>query len=80
MKNTLELFSPELLIWQLTLLLAIVLPSIALINILRNDFKENNKLLWVLAVIFTNLIGVFLYYKFGRLQKIKNSKLHTKMN
>jgi len=52
------------------MILAIILPIIALIDILNNDFKENNKLYWVLVILLTSLIGVLLYYKYGTKQKI----------
>jgi len=46
------------------------LTIIALIDILRSDFKGNNKLIWVLVVIFFNLLGVLLYLAIGRQQKV----------
>jgi heme/copper-type cytochrome/quinol oxidase subunit 4 len=52
------------------MILAIILPIIALIDILRNDFKGNNKLIWILVILFTSLIGVLLYFRFGTKQKI----------
>ncbi len=71
MDNLIESFSPKLFIWQTLIILAIVLPIIALIDILRNDFKDNNKLIWVLVILFTSLIGVLLYFIYGTKQKIK---------
>jgi len=73
MYNLIETFSPKLLIWQTLMILAIVLPIIALIDILRNDFKDNNKLIWVLVILFTSLIGVLLYFKYGTKQKISKN-------
>ncbi len=60
--------------WQwiiiiLTLVL-FLLPIIALIDILKSDFKGNNKLIWVIVVIFLTLPGFILYYAIGRSQKI----------
>jgi len=46
------------------------LTIIALIDILRSDFKGNNKLIWVLVVIFFNLLGILLYLTIGRQQKV----------
>ena len=46
------------------------LSIIALIDILRSDFKGNNKLIWVLVVIFFNLLGILLYLTIGRHQKV----------
>jgi len=63
--------------WIIILLafLGIIPTIIALIDILRNDFKDNNKLIWVLVVLFFNLIGAILYFTIGRKQKIKNQMI-----
>ncbi len=70
MEKTIENFSSGLFIWQTLLILALILPIIALIDILRNDFKDNNKLIWILVILFTNLVGVLLYLIYGTKQKI----------
>ena len=70
MENLIETFSLGLLLWQIILILTIALPIIALIDILRNDFKENNKLIWILVILFTSLVGVLLYFIYGTKQKI----------
>ena len=70
MNVTFENFSLGLLLWQTLMTLTILLPIKALIDILNNDFKENNKLFWVLVILATSLIGVLLYYKYGAKQKI----------
>ena len=64
--------------WQLILIFVtmfvFILPTIiALIDILRNEFTENNKLIWVLVVLFGNLLGAILYFIIGRKQKIQVS-------
>jgi phospholipase D-like protein len=61
--------------WQIALILIIllfvlILPIAALIDILKNKFEGNNKLIWILLIIFLGLIGVLLYYFIGRKQKI----------
>ncbi len=43
---------------------------LALIDILRSDFVGNNKIVWLLAVIFVPFIGAVAYFSFGRQQKI----------
>ena len=43
---------------------------IAFVDILRSDFKGNNKLIWLLAVILVPLIGLIAYFFIGRKQKI----------
>ncbi|WP_372800167.1 PLD nuclease N-terminal domain-containing protein [Lutibacter sp.] len=58
--------------WQLILILcAFLIPIIALIDILRSDFKGNEKLIWVLVILFTSFIGTILYFLIGRNQRIK---------
>ena len=61
--------------WQLILILcAFLIPIIALIDILRSDFKGNEKLIWVLVVLFTSFIGTILYFLIGRNQRIKKDE------
>jgi hypothetical protein len=45
---------------------------IALIDILRSDFQGNDKVLWVLVVIFFPFLGSILYFIIGRSRKIKH--------
>lgn len=52
------------------ILLTILFPVWALIDILRSKFDGNEKLIWVLAVIFTNLVGATLYFLIGKKHKI----------
>jgi len=61
----------EIIILLLGLFL-FVLPVIALVDIIRNEFTGNNKLIWVLIVIFFNILGSILYFIMGKNQKIKN--------
>jgi len=49
--------------------LGIILPIVALIDILRSEFEGINKLIWVLLVIFANIIGAILYLTIGLKQK-----------
>lgn len=58
--------------WQMILLLiGVLIPIIVLIDVLRNDFTKNNKLIWILVILFTGLIGTLLYLMFGTKQKIR---------
>jgi preprotein translocase subunit YajC len=56
-------------------LILIVLPFIfwlwALIDILKNDFKGSNKIVWLLLVIFIPVLGFVLYFLIGKKQKIQ---------
>tara|TARA_R110000751_G_C13422814_1_gene440517 strand:+ start:153 stop:362 length:210 start_codon:yes stop_codon:yes gene_type:complete len=60
--------------WQIMLILGlglgIILPIIALVDIVRNDFRGNNKIVWVLIVIFFNVFGSILYFALGKKQRI----------
>ncbi|RXG11728.1 phospholipase D-like protein [Leeuwenhoekiella aestuarii] len=60
--------------WQIMLILGlglgIILPIIALVDIVRHEFKGNNKIIWVLIVIFFNIFGSILYFAMGRQQRI----------
>lgn len=63
--------------WQLILILVtlfiFILPTVlALVDILRNEFESNNKIVWVLVVLLGNFLGAVLYFIIGRKQKIQN--------
>lgn len=59
--------------WQvLIILFGLLLPIIALIDVLRSNFKgSNDKLIWVLVILFLNVFGSVLYFLIGTRQKIK---------
>ena len=59
--------------WQvLILLVGLLLPIIALVDVIRSNFKgANNKLIWVLVILFLNIFGALLYFFIGTRQKIK---------
>lgn len=52
--------------------LLFIIPIVALIDILKNKFSGNDKLIWVLVVLFLPFIGSVLYFIIGRKQKINN--------
>ncbi|MBT3243854.1 MAG: hypothetical protein HN352_11920 [Bacteroidetes bacterium] len=49
-------------------ILFFLLPIIALISIVRHDFDGNNKLIWIIVIIFLPYMGSILYFLFGRSQ------------
>lgn len=55
----------------ISLLLALIPTLIALIDILKSKFNGNDKIVWVLVVLFFNLAGAIIYFVIGRKQKIK---------
>lgn len=71
--STLMFFGPigigELVVIFLMSLI-LILPLICLIDILKSKFEQNNKLIWVLVILFLNIIGALLYFFIGRKQKI----------
>jgi hypothetical protein len=57
--------------WQTVLILLVLLfPIVALISALQNDFKGNEKLIWVLVIIFLPIVGAILYFLIGRGRRI----------
>ncbi|WP_407944223.1 MULTISPECIES: PLD nuclease N-terminal domain-containing protein [Marinifilum] len=58
--------------WQLVILgLILLLPLFALIDIVRNEFTNTNKLIWILIVLFFPFLGPILYFIFGLKQKTR---------
>ena len=63
--------SPAVLIIVLFIVvLTLILTIVALVDILGNEFKEGDKLIWVVVVIFTGLLGCILYFAIGQQQKL----------
>ncbi len=62
----------EVLVIIIILFFIILIPLIALIDILKSRFEQNDKLVWVLLVIFLPLIGSILYFILGRGKKIRD--------
>jgi len=60
----------EILIVLLVSLFLFILPIVALIDIVQSEFEGNNKIVWVLIVIFFNIIGSILYFMIGKNQKL----------
>ena len=58
---------------ELIILFFIFLPLMliisALVDILKSEFTGNNKIVWVLVVMFLPLLGSVLYFVIGRNQK-----------
>lgn len=64
----------EIILLLLLSVFLFILPIIALVDIVKNEFEGNNKIVWVLIVIFFNIIGSILYFLIGRKQKLNNLK------
>ena len=63
--------SPAVLIIVLfILIITLLLTIVALVDILGNTYEGNDKLIWVIVVIFTGLLGCILYFTIGQRQKL----------
>lgn len=62
----------EIIIILLVIPVFLIIPIIALVDILRNEFTHNNKIIWVLVILLSWIIGAILYFFIGRKQKIQN--------
>lgn len=60
----------ELIIILFFGLFLLLLPLLAIVDILRSRFDGNGQLIWVIVVVFFNVIGSILYFIIGRNQKI----------
>ena len=61
----------ELALIFLFLGVLLILPIIALVDVIRSEFRgSNDKLIWVVVILFLNFIGAILYYFIGRSQRI----------
>jgi uncharacterized membrane protein len=68
-----ELLMPSvgLIIWSILSVISLVLTVIALVNVLRSEFKDStSKLIWVAVILFMPLIGSILYLQIGRKQRV----------
>ncbi len=64
------LFGGGLLITLLVVLFVFLIPLLALISALTSEFPGNEKILWVLLIIFLPFLGSLLYFIIGRDQRI----------
>jgi uncharacterized membrane protein YhaH (DUF805 family) len=60
-----------LFVWPSAVLLMIILPVLALISILKNRFKDNDKLIWALVVLLLPFFGSVLYFIMGRSKRLR---------
>jgi len=57
--------------WQILLVLfVLILPLMALISALKNQFDGNDKIIWVLLIIILPILGALLYFMIGRGKRI----------
>jgi len=53
------------------ILLVLLFPVVALVSALQNDFPGNEKLIWILLIIFLPILGAVLYFLIGRKKRLK---------
>lgn len=60
----------EIVFILIVLGIVILLPLIALVDVIRSNFRgPNDKLIWVIVILFLNVIGALLYFIIGRNQR-----------
>ena len=68
----LDILPPMQIILMLLFLIAIfIFPLVALIDVLINQFPGNDKITWVVVIIFLPFLGALLYYLIGRRKRLK---------
>jgi len=53
------------------ILLVLLFPVVALVSALQNDFPGNEKLIWILVIIFIPILGSILYFLIGRNKRLQ---------
>ncbi len=57
----------------LLILLSVFIWIFALIDVLKSEFRgQNDKLIWIVVVLFAGFFGAIIYYFIGRNQKIND--------
>ena len=64
------LFGGGLIVTLMVILFIFLFPLLALISVLMNDFQGNEKIMWVLIIIFLPFLGSLLYFLIGRDKRI----------
>lgn len=67
MNNNWQLFADNLPIFIPIIILELALMITALIHVLRHPhYRFGNKVLWIIIVVFIQIIGPIVYFAFGR--------------
>ncbi|WP_346781474.1 PLD nuclease N-terminal domain-containing protein [Croceibacter atlanticus] len=65
-----ELLKPEFsFIFPLIMLIVLGVYIYSLVDILKHEFRGNNKIVWIIVVLMLPLLGVFLYFLLGKKQQ-----------
>ena len=73
MEFQLDSFSFGLMFWQVFLFVVLFFWLFCVIDVLRNSFNSNDKLVWILVLLFVPILGPFLYFFIGRKKRIINN-------
>lgn len=68
--TALSLFGGGIFVILLVVIFIIILPLLALISVLTNEFHGNDKIMWVLIILFLPFLGSVLYFAIGRDRRI----------
>jgi len=71
METVLNDTSYGLITWQIIMFISILLWIYSLIDILKNSFEKNDKIIWALVVLLVPILGSILYILIGRKRKLK---------
>lgn len=53
-------------------LMIFILQIVAIVDIVRSNFRnDSDKLIWILVVLFLNILGAILYFAIGSNQKVR---------
>ena len=63
------LFGGGIIITLLVVLFIFLIPLLALISALMSDFPGNEKIIWILIILFLPFLGSVLYFLIGRNQR-----------
>lgn len=64
------LFGGGLIVTLMVILFIFLFPLLALISVLMNDFRGNEKIMWVVIIIILPFLGSLLYFLIGRDKRI----------
>ncbi len=62
--------SGELLFISFITVFIVLLPLLALISVVKNKFEGNDKIVWLLIILFLPFLGSILYFFIGRNKRI----------
>ncbi len=64
------LFGGGILFTLMVIFFIFLIPLLALISVLMNEFKGNDKIIWVLIILFLPFLGSLIYFLIGRDKRI----------